>query len=231
MCVGTAIVSIPLEPDPYEKDLLIQFFHALAKVYPCKTCRDSYGRFLQTEPPDNVPNLFVWLWELKNKVNHKLGRDGPTLPLPLEKFDKRLRALSCFSAADQVWDLLCIFALNYPDNNNSSTISPEVIEQRKAYFQILAAMATFLGKLPTHRSMAPYIDPMQLTARDLSGRAPFVEWIVSQRCQWAAITGSVCYGLEETYSRYGSKGVTHADESDGYTCPNPALLPSSSTST
>lgn len=224
-----AIVGIPLEPDPSERDLLFSFFHALAKVYPCSTCRDSYGQFLHVDPPDRATNLFVWLWELKNKVNHKLGRDGSSQCLPLEKFEKRLRVLSSFSAVDQVWDLLCIFALNYPNMREDSMSDEEradVLQRRRGYFQILAALSVFLGRLCTHHTIATYIDPMKLTATDLSSRDTFVAWIVQQRQQWAAATGGLAYTLEESQERYAPSAPILTTPDTRYTCPNPALLPS-----
>lgn len=108
------LMANPVEPSVHERDLLINFFHALAVIYPCNTCRESYKKYLHQEPPETAMNLLVWFWELKNKVNNKLHRSGPELGLPIDKYEKRLLTVTSFSAVDQVWDLLCIFAINYP---------------------------------------------------------------------------------------------------------------------
>lgn len=229
------IVGQPLAPDPLERDLLMSFFHALAKIYPCSTCRESYARYIEQDPPEQSQNLFVWFWELKNKVNRKLGRDMSTQGLPLEKYEKRLRTLSSFTSTDQVWDLLCIFAINYPelpppqdttDEQQRHAKEHDVVLKRRAYFQLLAVLSIFLGRLQTHHTMAKYLDPMTLTTRDLSSRQQFLSWIVQQRQAWAAFTHGLAYSYNDTLERFSPSPSQTVAPDGKYTCPNPALLPS-----
>tara|TARA_B100001057_G_C22820874_1_gene939344 strand:+ start:113 stop:802 length:690 start_codon:yes stop_codon:yes gene_type:complete len=61
-----------LKQDDYYK-----FFYYLGKVLPCKYCRDSYMEFFKELPIVNSLNsreeLTKWLYDMHNKVNHKLG--------------------------------------------------------------------------------------------------------------------------------------------------------------
>jgi len=274
MNAAGSIVGIPLSPFPTEHDLLYAFFHALADIYPCGTCRESYGYFSTHDPPENSPNILMWVWELKNKVNRKLHRDGSAQSLPLEKFEKRLRIISSFSSVDHVWDLLSIFAQYYPDippnmlsttTNTPSSPAPgnignsqhttdnedeiiKVLQRRRSYFILLAALSVFLGRLKTHHTLKLFLDPMTLTAEDIASRDQFVSWIVRQRQKWADYVGNgLACSLAETKNRYGNNNnstsphttaaaklcsVQNENNSNnnlsniGYTCPNPALLPS-----
>ena len=53
------------------------FFLRIGDVLPCKYCRDSYKKFIITDPiTPNLNNrnlLTKWLWRIHNRVNEKLG--------------------------------------------------------------------------------------------------------------------------------------------------------------
>ena len=53
------------------------FFYYLGKVMPCRYCRESYQEFFQEDDPakhlKTRDDLVKWLYDLHNKVNHKLG--------------------------------------------------------------------------------------------------------------------------------------------------------------
>ena len=53
----------------------LQFFVLVGRVLPCRYCRDSYLEYLSEEPPATTSKstLTKWLWNMHNKVNHKLG--------------------------------------------------------------------------------------------------------------------------------------------------------------
>ena len=52
-----------------------QFFVLVGHVLPCRYCRDSYHEYVRFEPPVTASRatLTRWLWDIHNKVNHKLG--------------------------------------------------------------------------------------------------------------------------------------------------------------
>jgi len=64
------------------------FFKLVGEVLPCKYCRQSYKKFYKQLPIKNFLNsreeLFRWIYEIHNKVNHKLG--VPSCEIP--SFDK-----------------------------------------------------------------------------------------------------------------------------------------------
>ena len=68
----------PENPEHLNKKREYQdFFHLLGKVLPCRYCRESYEDFIKETPIE--PNLNTrkdlchWLYQIHNKVNHKLG--------------------------------------------------------------------------------------------------------------------------------------------------------------
>lgn len=263
-----ALVGCPRAPRETDKPFLYNFFHALAYIYPCATCRLSYQQYIASDPPEESSNMLTWLWELKNKVNHKLNRTGLHNGLPLEKYERRLRVLSSFSSPDQVWDLVTIFALYYPDTlpndaehtathgkdahaSDDATSSQtgdkqqqqqdstqpvnydSVYQRRRAYLYMLAGLHLFLGRLPTHRTMAAFLNPLLFGNQHLSSRDSFLRRLVYLRQQWATQTQGFALGLEETIQRYSlqpslvSTPVSLSEPiTTAYTCPNPALLPS-----
>lgn len=70
-----------------KKQDYMNFFYYLGKVLPCKYCRDSYMEFFKEINLENNLNtredLCRWLYDMHNKVNHKLG--VPECQIP--KFD------------------------------------------------------------------------------------------------------------------------------------------------
>lgn len=68
----------PNNPDHQHKkrDYAI-FFKSLGNVFPCKYCRESYLKFIKELPIEPFLNsrkdLTDWLYQIHNKVNHKLG--------------------------------------------------------------------------------------------------------------------------------------------------------------
>jgi len=61
-----------------------KFFELIGDVLPCKYCRQSYKKFFKELPIKNFLNsreeLFRWLYEIHNKVNHKLGVPACDIP-------------------------------------------------------------------------------------------------------------------------------------------------------
>lgn len=71
------------------------FFLRIGDVLPCKYCRDSYKKFIITDPiTPNLNNrnlLTKWLWRIHNRVNEKLGdhycdADFKTINLKYESY-------------------------------------------------------------------------------------------------------------------------------------------------
>ncbi len=60
------------------------FFYYLGKVMPCRYCRESYQEFFKQQDPASSlgsrKDLAKWLYDLHNKVNHKLGVPACNIP-------------------------------------------------------------------------------------------------------------------------------------------------------
>jgi hypothetical protein len=60
------------------------FFYYLGKVMPCRYCRESYQQFFKEQDPSKSlgsrKDLAKWLYDLHNKVNHKLGVPECNIP-------------------------------------------------------------------------------------------------------------------------------------------------------
>lgn len=93
--------------------VLITFLRCLKQVLPCVYCRDSYANFL-TELPDlqqtvEQGRLFEWMFRLHSKVNQKLKVPDPEF----ERVQKRYAIRPVQWCANDVWDLVALFGINY----------------------------------------------------------------------------------------------------------------------
>jgi hypothetical protein len=90
--------NYPLEPSSEWKKNYINFFTSLAKVLPCKYCRESFSQYLSELPMDGIyrdkngrlikgkkrgfnflknrQTMHYWLYLMHNKVNAKLRGQG-----------------------------------------------------------------------------------------------------------------------------------------------------------
>jgi len=70
----------PLRPTEEQKRHYLEFFRGIGHVLPCCYCRESYQTFIQEEPTildwsvmENRGTLTYWLYQIHERVNHKLG--------------------------------------------------------------------------------------------------------------------------------------------------------------
>ena len=204
--------------------MLLQYLNLLGLLYSCGTCRTWYAKDIATPEHtlENATNLLVWLWELKARVNEKLGHTT----LPLEQYEKRWTLWTSFGSVDGLWDFLILLAGNFPENNSENA---NMI--KRAYFVWLGALCYFLRELPTYSTTVPFLDPLQVfhDKSPLKSRQNFLEFMQRQRDAWYGERG----GLNDP--KLSKKEMTTLtmpsdNNSDGasaettYTCPNPALL-------
>ena len=61
-----------------------EFFNNVGNILPCKYCRESYIDFIKENPVENNldtrEQLCKWLYDIHNKVNHKLGVPDCKIP-------------------------------------------------------------------------------------------------------------------------------------------------------
>lgn len=75
----TITFGYPINPTNEDKNNYLLFFKQLGYVLPCVFCRESYQRFIETEPTilnltvlESKESLTQWLYHLHNRVNNKL---------------------------------------------------------------------------------------------------------------------------------------------------------------
>jgi hypothetical protein len=74
--------NYPENPTKEHKELHKSYFESLTYLLPCDECRESYSKFIKekgdTELNDdalkNKGSLTLWLYNLHNRVNNKLGK-------------------------------------------------------------------------------------------------------------------------------------------------------------
>lgn len=182
---------------PQHADELALFFLSFKKVLPCVYCRKSFEEFeraLTRDKPlsgiiqDN--KLFRWSYELHDLVNEKLDRQefekqtDTTVPqteqclrakqLSFECLTKRHKLHPVNVTVTDMFDILFIFALNYPEDEKDE----ELWVKRQAYKQFLLRLPLVVHILITYgdRLIAIRQDPllrfqqayMMLTADSLS---------------------------------------------------------------
>ena len=68
-------------------------FEGLGHVLPCKYCRLSYNQYIGELPMTPAVmadrnSLTRWLWEIHNKVNRKLGIEGPDVATVRRRYER-----------------------------------------------------------------------------------------------------------------------------------------------
>jgi hypothetical protein len=114
---------------------IYQFIETLPYILPCKYCRASLTDYYRELPYEDTPppNLFKWSWQIHNKVNDKLRKQGlhmqPNPPFTaVRDFYKKLMhtdpTLEAFSL--NFWDFLFAIAYNHPkETQKTSKPMPE----------------------------------------------------------------------------------------------------------
>lgn len=59
---------------PQKKARYCQYLRRLSQSLPCGTCRAHFKAYLESNPPENAEDPFVWSWEFHNNVNHRLQK-------------------------------------------------------------------------------------------------------------------------------------------------------------
>lgn len=182
---------------PQHADELALFFLSFKKVLPCIYCRRSFEEFERILAKDKPltriiqeDKLFRWSYELHDLVNEKLDRQeyekqtqttvAPTKKclrakqLSFECLVKRHKLHPVNVTVTDIFDILFIFALNYPEDVKDD----ELWVKRQAYKQFLLRLPLVVHILITYgdRLIAIRQDPllrfqkayMMLTADSLS---------------------------------------------------------------
>ena len=79
----------PERPTAAQRSAAVAFLHALGALYPCEHCAEDLRADLAAAPPraGSRAELSVWMCELHNRVNAKLGK--PLWSCDLKALDAR----------------------------------------------------------------------------------------------------------------------------------------------
>lgn len=93
MIMFATAMCYPLKPTRADKQHYKQFFTAFKWTLPCGLCRNSYSKFIQEMPIDNYlgsrRQLTKWVYNLKKKVNAKLGvKYNPPFNTVVNKYER-----------------------------------------------------------------------------------------------------------------------------------------------
>ena len=123
-------------PNPEELLLMIK------DILPCRFCRESTTQFTHELPLKGDPGK--WLYDLHNKVNHKLrtqSKEDPSVIDPgpdpsFEDIKKRYAELKLTNVPGR--DFLFAISINYPDNPE-----PEQMATQRRFLQLLKDVYPF----------------------------------------------------------------------------------------
>jgi hypothetical protein len=94
LMIHSVSFSYPDNPTDDDKKHYKQFYESIQYTLPCAGCRESYAKFIVTEPTiladalDNKTTLTKWLYDVHNRVNEKLGVDyGITYEDVVKKYE------------------------------------------------------------------------------------------------------------------------------------------------
>jgi len=87
----TMAAYFPNEPSPTQVSSMHAFVHALGGLFPCTHCAEDFREAIKESPPraNSRAELSVWMCEMHNQVNEKLGK--PTYSCDLAHLDMRWR--------------------------------------------------------------------------------------------------------------------------------------------
>jgi hypothetical protein len=192
------------------------FLQTLKTVLPCVFCRDSYasfvtqleGTYAQTVQETIADGkLATWMYDLHNLVSDKLDLQSVTERVSPEALTtmtatgayrcrritfqclvKRCVVRPCMFCPDDVWDVLLIFALNFPEPGS------EGFEKKRngyaTFFGVLPGVLEIAGAAPRLvQSLRQGASRMQDESAMTSAHALF-DWVARQRAVYEGVSVS-----------------------------------------
>ena len=96
----TMAAYYPETPSPSQESYASVFFTSLSQLYPCHICAEDFQLYVKDNPPDtgSRKRLMIWVCNLHNSVNAKLGK--PEKGCDVKYLDERWRlgSKSCRTA-------------------------------------------------------------------------------------------------------------------------------------
>lgn len=118
----------PINPTIKDKQTYGLFFNSLKHILPCKYCRKSLSKFYNQIPIENhlqsKEMLTLWFYQIHNKVNNKLRRQGLIKISNPKKNEIDVIYEKLIENPCQIpgWDFLYCMIFNFPKDRDSVTI-------------------------------------------------------------------------------------------------------------
>jgi len=152
---------------------IFYLFQSLKYLLPCIYCRESYKYFLKElhEIPPIGPGALRWIYDLKNMVNAKLKKSVTNLSY--ETFRCRMQGLSGMSSAQNVFDVICILALNIhcPSKDVTET------QKKHAFFYFIESVE-ILSKFMSFPCLKKKIK--KITEKDVKNRNALFRYLSTE---------------------------------------------------
>ena len=97
-------LNYPVEPTTIDKRQYLAFFQSLQWVLPCKSCRESYAKFitakgkptqLTSKTMQNRETVARWMYEVHCAVSKRIGKQTPVTFAGMCRKFERFRAGNC----------------------------------------------------------------------------------------------------------------------------------------
>jgi hypothetical protein len=167
--------------DPRINKYAVFFFQSLGFLLPCKWCRQSYQNYiieLPVEPFIARKETVRWVWEIKERVNDKLGKP-PSVRLAYPLFLRRVNMCTHNSSPEDVLDILAIFGLNYHKSGEQWSTMDKL---KKKYMTILHATLPVLLPYP---NLTQLKDWKRFSPNDtLHSEGTYMEWLYKLRMNY-----------------------------------------------
>lgn len=181
-------IAIYKSPSPRNKQLFVKLMQLLLHALPCPLCRNSYAVY--GDPFFNYKNTDLEhdVWSLHQRVNQKLGivrnenKQGD-VPLPFDKFRKRMLVWSSFSSAQSLWDLFFVLAFTYPEDEivNNGSIKES---RRHCIIKYIQTLCLLLIHSPFHYSVCSLILEKLKQEKVFKSSKHFFEWLYDCYTYW-----------------------------------------------
>jgi len=108
------------------KNEVVEFLETLPFVLPCKFCRASLSKYYKELPLSGIDHLDRWMYQIHNKVNGKLRKQGQAIPPnpPFSKVQKIYQEKfesGCTRTDFPGWEFLFSIAKCHPLSGEKST--------------------------------------------------------------------------------------------------------------
>jgi hypothetical protein len=108
------------------KNEVVEFLETLPYVLPCKFCRASLSKYYKELPLSGIDHLDRWMYQIHNKVNGKLRKQGQAIPPnpPFSKVQKIYQEKfesGCTRTDFPGWEFLFSIAKCHPLSGEKST--------------------------------------------------------------------------------------------------------------